>query len=78
MYYANFNVNNGNRLSECLTDTNKFRHWKIIKDLAKAECFKNSIGSVWVYRSSDDTCAFHGYIKQGIVFATIYNFKSKF
>lgn len=47
-YYANFNVNNGTRLQNDLTDTNFKRIKKAIISMAKAEifCSPTNVGTI--------------------------------
>lgn len=47
-YRANFSVNNGTRLMQSVEDTDKYRLWKNIKNMARAELFEKGDGSVYV------------------------------
>lgn len=53
-YYANFNANNGTRLSSDLEDTNLARIIKTIRDIAEGNRFADGNCSWAVYEQDDD------------------------
>lgn len=76
-YYANFNVNNGTRLSQSVEGNNKIRLWKDIKDMARGELFAGGDGRVWVEDEKGEE-VFSGHFVHGVFSTYVDNYKSRF
>lgn len=65
MYYANFNAD-GTSFSTFLTDTNKSRLYKDIREIAKGNCKANGTAGFWIINEWGKTIL-TGFVKSGRV-----------
>lgn len=66
-YYANFNANNGTRFINPITDTNKARLIKRIRQTAAAERFKGNTAS-WYVWYEDKSFYKPCYVAAGVIY----------
>lgn len=67
IYYANFSANNGTRLIEPITGTNKRNLEKRIRSLAEAERFSGNVAK-WYVWYEDDSAYKRFYVAAGALF----------
>ena len=77
-YYGNFTVNNGTTMMKCVTNNNKHKLLKDLKEMALSNRFEGNKASWWI-RDENDDIVFEAEFTPGTgTRFSVYNYKSMY